>query len=76
MVVARVRLNRIDTDAYAQCFKAIFQQVKEDHPTFQVGQSLIGIVADWSDQQAKGLAKAVGNATANEILKGCQVNCV
>ncbi len=73
MVVARVRLNRIDTDAYAQCFRAIFQQVKEDHPTFQIGQSLTGIIADWSDQQANGLANAVGTPIANEILKGCQV---
>ena len=73
MVVARVRLNRIDTDAYAQCFRAIFNQVSEDHPTFKVGQTLTGIIADWSDQQANGLAKVVGKSIADEILKGCQV---
>ena len=73
MIVARVRLNRIDTDAYAQCFRAIFEQVTEDHPTFKIGQSLTGIIADWSDQQANGLVKVVGKPMANEILKGCQV---
>ena len=70
MVVARVRLNRIDTDAYAQCFKT---RVKDDHPTFQIGQSLTGIIADWSDQQVNGLTKAVGKPIADVILKGCQV---
>ncbi len=48
MVVARVRLNRIDTDAYAQCFKAIFDAVSKDHPMFKIGVSLNGIIADWS----------------------------
>lgn len=73
MVVARVRLNRIDTDAYAQCFRAIFEAVASDHPTFKIGESLTGIIADWSDQQANGLEIAVGKTLATEILKGCQV---
>ncbi len=48
-VVARViiRLNCIDTDAYAQCFKAIFDAVSKDHPMFKIGVSLNGILADW-----------------------------
>ena len=73
MVVARVRLNRLDADSYSQCFKAIFHQVSKDHPTFKVGKSLNGIIADWSDQQAKGLEIAVGESVANDLLKGCQV---
>ena len=71
MVVARVRLNCLDADAYAQCFKAIFHHAGKDHPTFRIGKSLTGIIADWSDQQAKGLEKAVGEPLAQEILKGC-----
>ena len=71
--MARVRLNRLDTDAYAQCFRGIFEQVGKDHPTFKVGLSLTGIIADWSDQQASGLEKAVGESVAKAILKGCQV---
>ncbi len=73
MVVVRVRLNRIDTDAYAQCFKAIFDAVSKDHPMFKIGVSLNGIIADWSDQQANGLDIAIGKTMANEILKGYQV---
>lgn len=73
MVVARIRLNRLDTDAYAQCFEAIFDQVKKDDPTFKVGDTLTGIIADWSDQQASCLDRAVGKSLAGEILKGCQV---
>ena len=73
MVVARVRLNRIDAEAYAQCFRAIFEAIANDHPTFKIGESLTGIIADWSDQQANGLEIAVGKALADEILKGCQV---
>ncbi len=70
MVVARVRLNRIDTDAYAQCFKAIFDAVSKDYPMFKIGVSLNGIIAD---KQANGLEIAIGKTMANEILKGCQV---
>lgn len=73
MVVGRVRMNLLDTDAYAQCFKALFEQVASDHPTFKVGESLTGIIADWSDQQSNGLERAVGKLVAKEILKGCQV---
>ena len=73
MVVGRVRMNLLDTEAYAQCFKALFEQVASDHPTFKVGESLIGIIADWSDQQANGLERVVGKLVAAEMLKGCQV---
>jgi len=73
MVVGRVRMNLLDTDAYAQCFKALFEQVASDHPTFKVGESLTGIIADWSDQQANGLERVVGKLVATEMLKGCQV---
>ena len=74
MVVAHLRLNQINTDAYAQCFKAVFWKVAEDHPTFEVGHSLTGIIADWSDQQVSGLIKMVGNSVADSVLKGCQVS--
>jgi hypothetical protein len=61
-----------DTDAYAQCFKAIFKQVSEDHPTFKLGHYLNGIIADWSEQQANGLEKAVGKVIVVQLFKGCQ----
>jgi len=74
MVVSRVRLNRLDSHAYAQCFRATFDQVTEDHPTFQPGNTLTGIIADWSDQQITGLEMVLGKPTAGNILKGCQVH--
>jgi len=66
-------MNLINADAYAQCFRALFEQVAEDHPTFKVGKSLSAVIADWSDQQASGLEKGVGKLVANQMLKGCQV---
>ena len=76
MVVSRVRMNHKDANAYAQCFRAIFEQTGEDHPSFKVGESLIGIIADWSDQQVNGLEMVIGKSTAESILKGCQVRMV
>ena len=29
---------------------------------------------DWSDAEANGLRKAVGDIVANRLLKGCQVH--
>lgn len=57
MVVARVRLNRVDTFAYEQCFRALFETVKEDHSKFAVGVSLLGIITDWSDQHVQWACK-------------------
>lgn len=59
MIVARVRLNRVDTLAFNQCFRVLFETMKEDHPKFAVGMSLLGIITDWSDQQYNGLANVV-----------------
>ena len=44
-------------------------QVISFYPTFKVGQTLTGIIADWSDQQVIGLIKTVGKNTADNILK-------
>ena len=38
----------------------------KDHSTLKVGKTLTGIIADWSDQQASGLEKAVGKSVASE----------
>lgn len=73
MVVSRVQMNHLDANAYAQCFKLIFEQTCEDHPSFKVGESLTGIIADWSDQQINGLKMVIGKSKAESILKGCQV---
>lgn len=72
-VVARVRLNQLDAMAYKAAFEAIFTCVKERHPSFSVGRTLKAIIADWSDTQLCGLKLAVGDETANKVVKGCQV---
>ena len=71
MVVPRAQLNCLDADTYAQCFKTIFHNAGKDHTTFKIGKSLIGMIADWSDQQAKDLEKAIGEPLALEMLEGC-----
>ena len=47
---------------------------KSDCSKFEVGTTLRGIVIDWSDAEANGLRKAVGDIVANRLLKGCQVH--
>ena len=68
--MARVCLNRLTADAYAQCFQSVFETVKKDHPQIAVGTSLQGIVLDWSDHQMKGQEAAV----ASRVAKGCRVH--
>jgi hypothetical protein len=72
-VVARVRLNKLNADAYKQAFEAIFRCVKKEHSGFEIGKTLKGIIADWSDTQLHGLQLAIGEETTSKIVKGCQV---
>lgn len=71
--MARVRMNKLDALAYRDVFDAIFSQVKKKCPSFSVGETLKGIVADWSDTQLNGLKSSVGVEVANRVMKGCQV---
>ena len=73
MVVARVRMTKLDANAYGQVLQAIFSSVKQDHPSFSVGNTLLGVIVDWSDAQVKGLKEAIGESLAEKVLKGCQV---
>ena len=73
MIVARIRLNKLDAAAYATCFGALFRKMKELHPQCVVGETLVGILADWSDTQVKGLEDAIGQETVSKVMKGCQV---
>ena len=70
VVVARVRLNKLNADAYRQ---AVFNQVKKYYIGFEVGKTLNGIITDWSDTQLNGLELAIGKETTNLVTKGCQV---
>ena len=73
MIVARVRLNKLDATAYSTCFSALCGKVKELHPEFGVGKTLQSILADWSDTQLKGLEGAIGEENVNKVMEGCQV---
>lgn len=74
MVVARIYLNQLDASAYTTCFGALFQKVTELHPGFKVGETLLGIIADWSDTQVKGLENVLGKQNVSKVMKGCQVS--
>ncbi len=38
------------------------------------GESLVGVITDWSDAEINGLSNAVGNVVAKKLLKGCCVH--
>ena len=74
IVVGRCLLSKDDSDAYSIGFGKVFGMAKSDCSKFEVGTTLRGIVIDWSDAEANGLRKAVGDIVANRLLKGCQVH--
>lgn len=73
-VVARVRMNKLDSAAYTFAFRALFDCAKKSCPNFGIGKTLKGIVADWSDAQLQGLQGAIGEDQANKMMKGCLVH--
>ena len=73
IVVGRCLSSKDDSDAYCIGFSKVFGMVRSDC-SFEVGKTLRGIVIDWSDAEANGLQKAVGDTVANGLLKGCQVH--
>ena len=74
MVIGRLRLNKQDANAYSLAFKNIFSRCSSSNSNFQLGDTLIGIVTDWSDSEINGLKKAIGNDVAEKLLKGCNVH--
>ncbi len=71
--MARVFMDSLDTAAYQACFTAIFSAVSDLHSSFRIGESLCGILMDWSDAQLAGLEGAIGSEATEKIAKGCQV---
>ena len=74
IVVSRVRLDRQDANAYALAYSKTFSKCQSDIKDFKLGESLLGIVIDWSDAEIKGLKKAVGESVAETLLKGGKVH--
>jgi len=75
-IVARMRGNKESSEFYRLAFKLMFDTCKRDHPNFKVGDSLKGIIVDWSDTEAKGLREVVGEDVAELVLRGCNVHWV
>ena len=76
MVVCRIRITKQTKETYAFCFKLMFHRCKKDNPEFVVGKTLLGVINDWNDSEAEGLKLAVGDKTANRLLKGCRVHWI
>ena len=74
MVIGRLQLNKQDANAYSLAFKKIFSKCSNSNDSFKVGETLIGIVTDWSDAEINGLKMAIGKDTAEKLLKGCSVH--
>lgn len=74
VVVGRVHLSHQNSSAYALAFSKIFTKCAKNHPQFQLGKSLLGIVTDWSDAEVNGLKKFAGDTIATQLLEGCKVH--
>ena len=70
--MARVRMDKLDSSAYEAAFHSIFTHTKKNHPEFDVGKTMKGIVDDWSDTQMNGLKLAIREAKANEVVKAAR----
>jgi len=73
-VVARMRGNKESSKFYHLAFKLMFDTCHQEHSHFKVGESLKGIIVDWSDTESKGLREVIGEETAELVLKGCSVH--
>ena len=73
-VVARMRGNKEDSGFYKKAFELVFHTCQSYHSNFKVGESLKGIIIDWSDTEAKGLRELLGDNVADKVLKGCNVH--
>lgn len=74
VAVARIRSNKENSQFYANAFKAVFDQCKEDHKEFAVGKTLKGIILDWSDTERAGLETAIGKDMSEKLIIGCRVH--
>jgi hypothetical protein len=74
VIVGRCLLSKDNSDGYSIGFSKVFSMARSDSSNFEVGKTLKGIVIDWSDAEACGLRKAIGDTVANSLLRGCQVH--
>ena len=69
MVIGRVRLDKRNKEAYSLAFKKILERCSSIREDFEVGQTLLGIITDWSNAEINGLEAVVGHAKVMELLK-------
>ena len=75
-VVACMRGNKESSELYCLVFKLMFDTCQQEHSHFKVGETLKGIIVDWSDTESKGLREVIGEETAELVLKGCSVHWI
>ena len=44
--IARIRMDKINSQAYCLAFKKLFEKCKVDHPHFELCETLAGIIVD------------------------------
>ena len=69
-------MDKLNSAAYCLAFKKIFEKCEACNSQFLDGDSLTGIVVDWSDAQINGLHLAIGKEKAEKLLKGCKVHWI
>ena len=72
VVVARVRMDK-GAKGYGLAYK-MYDKCSADYSNFEIGNSLKGVVLDWSDAEVAGLRAAIGEDLTRKLLKGCQVH--
>ena len=75
-VVTRMKGNKESSEFYQLAFKLMLETCQKEYPDFKVGESLKGIIFDWSDTEAKGLHDVIGEDTTELVLKGCNVHWI
>ena len=68
-------MDKEGTKGYGLAYKKMFEKCSADYSNFEIGNSLKGIVLDWSDAEVAGLrAAAIGEDLTRKVLKGCKVH--
>ena len=65
-IVSRIRMDKQDANAHALAFKKTFNACKQSYLDFKLGETLVGVVVDWSDAEILGLGTAVGKDFGNQ----------
>ena len=61
-------MNKQSGKVFAEAIREAFKACTGELPTFKDGQNIKGITADFSDAEAKGFRKFLGEEVANKLL--------